>query len=330
MTIEKLKSGSYRVTQTKDKIRYRVTFDHKPTKKEAEDAIFQKMISQGERPNGILTFEDAAKIYIESKRNVLSPSTITGYIALKNNLPEWFAKLQVDSVTQLHINKLVNEKSLTCSPKSVRNYHGLISAILGTFRPEMHIYTTLPQKIKKEPYIPSDEDVKRLLEALKATDAYVPVCLACMGMRRGEILALTPEDVEGNVVHITKAIAMGPDRKPVIKSTKTTESTRDIIIPQEVADQIRAQGFVYRGHHQYATKKMRDIEKQLGIPHFPLHKLRHYFATKMLTLTDSQTVQALGGWKTDSVMKTVYAHSMKAEQEKAKRLAVDQFSKSIF
>ena len=141
---------------------------------------------------------------------------------------------------------------------------------------------------------------------------------------------LTPEDVEGNVVHITKAIAMGPDRKPVIKSTKTTESTRDIIIPQEVADQIRAQGFVYRGHHQYATKKMRDIEKQLGIPHFPLHKLRHYFATKMLTLTDSQTVQALGGWKTDSVMKTVYAHSMKAEQEKAKRLAVDQFSKSIF
>ena len=75
---------------------------------------------------------------------------------------------------------------------------------------------------------------------------------------------------------------------------------------------------------------MHDVQKQLGMPFFPMHKLRHYFASKMLTLTDSQTVQALGGWKTDSVMKTVYAHSMKAEQEKAKRIAVDQFSKAIF
>ena len=330
MTIEQLKSGSYRVTQTKGGVRYRVTFDHRPTKKEAEDAIFNKMITEGDRPNGKLSFDDAARIYIESKKNVLSPSTITGYIALKNNIPPWFGNLQIDAISQLHINKLVNEKTAVCSPKSVRNYHGLISAILGTFRPEMHIYTTLPQKRKIEPYIPSDDDVKRLLEALKQTDAYVPVCLACMGMRRGEILALTPEDIEGNVVHITKALAQNPERQSVIKSTKTTESTRDIIIPMELADLIRARGYVYKGHHQYATKKMHDVQKQLGMPFFPMHKLRHYFASKMLTLTDSQTVQALGGWKTDSVMKTVYAHSMKAEQEKAKRIAVDQFSKAIF
>lgn len=330
MTIEKLPSGSYRVTQTKDGVRYRVTFDHKPSKKEAEDAIFDKMVSSGERPNGTLTFSDAAKIYIESKKNVLSPSTITGYVALRNNFPEWFAKLPIDSVTQLHINRLVNEKAAACSPKSVRNYHGLVSAILGTFRPDFKIYTTLPQKVKKDPYIPSDEDVKRVLEALKGTDAYVPVILAAWGMRRGEILALTPEDIEGDVVHITKAMASDPDRNLVIKSTKTTESTRDIIIPMEVADLIREQGYVFKGHHQYATKKMHDVQKQLGIPFFPMHKLRHYFASKMLTITDPQTVQALGGWKTDSVMKTVYAHSMKAEQEKAKRAAVDQFSKSIF
>lgn len=330
MTIEKLPSGSYRVTQTKDGIRYRVTFDHKPTKHEAEDAIFDKMVSSGERPNGALTFSEAATVYIESKRNVLSPSTITGYIALRNNFPEWFAKLPIDSVTQLHINRLVNEKAAACSPKSVRNYHGFVSAILGTFRPDFKIYTTLPQKVKNEPYIPTDEDVKRVLEALKGTDAYIPVILAAWGMRRGEILALTPEDIEGDIVHITKAVVKGPDRKLVVKSTKTTESTRDIIIPMEIADLIREQGYIQKSHDQYATKKMHKVQKQLGIPSFPIHKLRHYFASKMLTITDSQTVQALGGWKTDAVMKTVYAHSMKAEQEKAKRAAVDSFSKSIF
>ena len=50
----------------------------------------------------------------------------------------------------------------------------------------------------------------------------------------------------------------------------------------------------------------------------------------MFTITDAKTVQALGGWKTDAVMKTVYAHSLKDEQEKAKRAAVTRLSESIF
>ena len=35
MTIEKLKSGSYRIVQMHEGKRYRVTIDHKPTQKEA-------------------------------------------------------------------------------------------------------------------------------------------------------------------------------------------------------------------------------------------------------------------------------------------------------
>ncbi len=43
----------------------------------------------------------------------------------------------------------------------------------------------------------------------------------------------------------------------------------------------------------------------------------------------SVTVQFMGGRKTDNVLKTVYAHSMKAEQEKAMRAAVEHLNKAI-
>jgi integrase len=330
MTIDKLPSGKYRVRMMKDKKVYHLTYDYKPTKKEAENDLYALIQEKTEKKNGKLTFEEAAEKYIDSKKNVLSPTTIRSYTVIKRNLSKWFLEFPIDKISQVELNKQVNELALNHSPKTVRNQHGFISAVLGTFRPEMQIYTTLPQKRKIEPYIPSDEDIKKLLEELKETDAYVPIILAAWGMRRGEILALLPSDVEEDgTVHITKSAVYDIDGNLVIKAPKTTESTRDIIIPQEIANIIRERGYVYKSHHQYVTKKMREIQKKLGMQRFTLHKLRHYFASKMLTITDAKTVQSLGGWKTDTVMKTVYAHSMKEEQEKAKRLAVEQLKNTL-
>ena len=330
MTIEKLPSGKYRATIMKNGKRYRLIYDTKPSRRQAESDLYTLIAKTPDSPNHSMTFREAAEKYVDMKRNVLSPSTLRVYAKYCQWMPEWFPGLQIDEISQVEINKVINEMASDRSPKTVRNYHGFISAVLATFRPQLKIYTTLPQKRRHEPHIPSDEDVKRLLTALRETEFYIPVILACYGMRRGEICALTPDDIEGDTVHIKKSVAYGEGNKKIIKSTKTTESERDIIIPIEIADQIRTQGYVYNGHPNSITRHMQIVEKQLGIEEFTLHKLRHYFASKMLTITDSKTVQALGVWKTDNVMKTVYAHSMKEEQEKAKRAAVEKLSGSIF
>ena len=327
MNIEKLPSGSYRVRVMEDKKMYRFTFDHKPTQKEIFNALAEKINNNS--VNGKMTFYAAGKKYAESKKNIISPNTYREYVRTCDRLPEWFTDLQIDEITQIDINKMVNELSLDKNPKTVRNYHGFISAVLGTFRPDMKIYTTLPQKRKYEPYTPSDEDVNRILKALEGTEFYIPVVLACYGMRRGEICALQVSDIENDVVHINKALAYTVDKEWVVKSTKTTESERDIIIPKKIADMIHKQGYVYNGYPNSITRKLEAVERELNIEHFSLHKLRHYFASKMLTITDSKTVQALGGWKTDNVMKNIYAHSMKTEQDKAKRKAVKVFNQAL-
>jgi len=229
-------------------------------------------------------------------------------------------KLPVSDITQIEINKLVNEMSKDKSPKTVCNYHGFLTAVLGTFCPSLKISTTLPQKVKNEPYTPSQENVNRILAEVKGTACEIPITLACYGMRRSKICALRPDDIDGDIVHINKAMVQNKKKEWVIKITKTTESTRNIIIPIELAEKIRQQGYVYKGHPGCITKHLKKVEDGLKIPRFPMHKLRHYFASQMSALGVPETdILKMGGWETDHVMKSVYRHSMMEKEENAKR-----------
>ena len=330
MKIEKLPSGSYRVRKMYQGKMHTVTFKDKPTQKEALKAISDELdkIKSAGKP---MTFYEAACGYVDMKRNVLSPRTVKEYAETGKRLPNWFNILRVSDITQIELNRLVNELSKDKSAKTVRNYHGFVSAVLSVYRPELKIYTTLPQKVKNEPYTPSQADVKRILEAVKDTKFEIPLTLACYGMRRSEICALQLEDVDGDIVRINKALVLDENKKWVLKTTKTTESTRNIIIPMELADKIRAQGYIYKGHPGSITKHLERIERDLDIPQFPLHKLRHYFASQMSALgVPEADILRLGGWETDHVMKSVYRHSMIEKEEQAKRDAAEKLQRTLF
>ena len=330
MKIEKLPSGSYRIRKTYKGHTYSVTFDYKPTQKEAMLAMTAEL-DKVKTENGSMNFKRSAESYVDMKRNVLSPRTIKEYSETASRMPEWFCELKISDIDQIQINRLVNELSKDKSPKTVRNYHGFITAVLGTFCPNLKICTSLPQKVKNEPYTPSQEDVRRILEEVRGTEFEIPITLACYGMRRSEICALTSEDVAGDTVRINKALVQNEKKEWVIKTTKTTESTRSIIIPIELADRIRDQGYVYKGHPGNISKHLERIEDKLNIPRFSLHKLRHYFASQMSALgVPEADILKMGGWETDHVMKSIYRHSMMEKEENAKRDAAEKLRKTLF
>ena len=309
---------------------YTVAFDHKPTQKEAMQAMAAELDKVQEKHKN-MDFRAAAGEYIESKRNVLSPTTIRGYNSAMKTLSKKFQDMNVHDITALDIQTEVNRLTMDHSPKTVRNYHGFISAVLGTFCPNLKINTTLPQKLKDEPYIPSDEDVRRILERTRGTEYEIPLVLACYGMRRSEILALTPGDLDGDIIRIDKAKVMDEKKEWVLKTTKTTASSREIIIPGEIADKIREQGYIYKGHPNNITRYLETTEDALGIPRFPMHKLRHYFASKMSAMNIPEAdIMRMGGWETDYVMKNVYRHSMMEKEEKAKREAAEKLRNALF
>lgn len=202
---------------------YTVITDYKPTQKEAVRLLADEMDKVQEKLR--LTFEAAGREYIESKRNVLSPSTVREYTGTLSRISGKFLALNIHDITQLDIQAEINRIAADKSPKTVRNYHGFISAVIGVYCPNRKLNTTLPQKRKNNPYIPSDEDIRKILEASENTEYKIPIILACYGMRRSEICALTTDDIDGDVIHINKSMVMNDKKEWVIKSTKTTRST---------------------------------------------------------------------------------------------------------
>lgn len=145
-------------------------------------------------------------MYIDSKSAVLSPSTIAGYEKIKRNYFTELMPFKLTKITAVMIQNSVNALSVNHSPKTVRNAHGLLSAVLKVYYPALTLNTTLPQKVKPQYTIPTTEDINKLLE-LADDRLRVPIKLASQGsLRRSEICALQPSDFNSFGVSITKAV----------------------------------------------------------------------------------------------------------------------------
>lgn len=314
MTIEK-HGNKWRIRQTVDGHLYMISVDHKPTKAEA----MTLMSAEFSHPTAYKpdhTFADAAEVYINSKNNVLSPSTIRGYNIILKGLPEGFRSARLGTITAMMVQTTINDLAAKKTPKTVKNWASFIMAVLRSADLDIK-QPKLPQKEKKSPYIPTEDDVKAIFAAVKNTQYEVPYALASLGLRLSELCALQLSDLDGCILHITKALVMGEDDELVLKAPKTTDSTRDIVIPSDLADLIRQQGFIYKGQPQSLTKHLYILQDKLGMPRFSIHKLRHFFASYMHQqgFTDKQ-IQEAGGWRTDNIMKTVYQHAMEMDAAK--------------
>ena len=309
MTIDRLPSGSYRIREMRNGKVYKITLDHKPTKTEARDLIQSKVTSFS---NSTL-FYDAADNYIKSKQNILSPATIRGYRTILNNLT--IKDVPIDKITTPVLQSLVNDLALTLSPKTIKNINGFIVSVLKYYGADVQS-PRLPQRIKKEIYIPSEDDVKRILNDVKGTKYEVPFTLATLGLRRSEICALTKDDLKGNILTIDKALVEDENKNWIVKTTKTTDSTRTIIVPDYLADLIREKG-IYDSSPHSLYSKLKCVQDRLGIQRFAFHKLRHFFASYMHNLgySDKQ-IQEFGGWKTSDVLRNVYQHAMEMDKTK--------------
>lgn len=289
-----------------------MVFDHKPTQAEILSALGEKDFSAKKG-----SFLYCANSYIESKSNVLSPSTIKAYQSILDSvIPDDFKKKNIAQIDQQDIQYLINDYASEHSPKSVRNLHGFISAVLRQFRPQMRIYTTLPQKCPNEPYTPTEEDIRRILDASKDDKTYhVAFQLGVMGLRRSEICALTLDDIDGNTLTIDKAYVQGIGNKWYVKSTKTTAGTRKIYIPDSLIAEIKENGCIYEGYPNKMYVALKRYQDKLGIPRFRFHDLRHFFASYAHSkgIPDAD-IMASGGWKSDYTMKQIYRHELSAEK----------------
>lgn len=271
-----------------------------------------------------LTVEKAIEKYIETKSAILSPSTVRGYKGIKESRIEEIKTTQLSDLTQDKIQRWVNSLSRSHSPKTVANAHGLISAVLREYHPDMVLHTTLPQKVRPDIQIPTEDELKKIIEAARGTKYELPITLAIwLGLRQSEIVGLTWSCIKGDILQIRQAIVMGEDG-PTQKGTKSYSGKREIRLPPYIqnllADQPRDNEFIVNLSGKAIYSGFSRICEKAGVPHFRFHDLRHANASVMLAVgvPDKYSMKRMGH-ATNNMLKTTYQHTIKE-----KELAFDQ------
>lgn len=331
---KKLPSGSYRVQASitvDGKLVRRSFTDPNPKKAAAAAAQWQAQMNDTYKIENI-TLSDAFKRYIESKINILSPSSIAAYKKIHRTAFQDIMTVKIERLTSEAIQKSVNLYAANHSPKSVRSAHGLLSAVLSMFRPEMVLRTRLPQKEKIEMYIPTDEDIHNLLKYSKDNRCYLAILIGAFGgLRQGEICALTSDDIVGNCVSVTKSMVLDDHGQWHTKAPKTYTSNRVVELPDFVIDSIKdIEGRIVPENPRVISKLFARLIKKHDMPHFRFHDLRHYYVSTLHSLNiPDKYIAEQGGWKTNYTMKNVYTHTLKNHSTEFSQKITSHFNNLI-
>ena len=325
---KKLPSGSWNCSvfsHMEDGKRKYVSFTAQ-TKAEAELKAAEFSANKKHQKYFDITVGEALTRYVASKEGVLSPSTYREYRRASEHDYDGIRNRRIKSLTsedlQLWVTKLT-QKGMT--EKSIRNNIALLRASLALFQPDINYRITLPPKRISRPVSPSDEAVGALLDN-STGNLHRAILLGMRGMRRGEICALTYEDIVDGVAHIHSDMIKGPDNGWVIKEIpKTAGSDRFIRVP----DMGEGTGRIVTCSPGNITKQFGDLKKKLGID-FRFHDLRHYFASTaaILQIPDVYTAD-FGGWSRAGnapVMKAVYQNNIKTMSDYYARKLEDHLS----
>ena len=321
----------YRIRKTINGRTHSITFDHKPTSFEIDNAV-HKLRGVGQC-DWRATFESAAEEYIMIKEAVLSPSTIKNYRSVLRNISKDFKRLKLNIITSVDVQREISQYSTNHSPKSVRNLSGFITATLKMFRPDLIISTTLPQKVNKKKLVPTETEVKKVLEESKGTDYEIAYRLAVFGLRKSEIIAVTKDSLDKKdktLLHIQNAKVVNSDGRYVKKTTKTEAGTRSIHIDQKTADMIRKKGCAYDGFPGNILRDLHRIQERLGLEKFNLHSFRAYYASfAHANGVPDVYIMKTGGWKSQQTLDNIYRKALEGKQETIEKKLVLKLTKAM-
>ena len=267
------------------------------------------------------TLLERMREYVAENEERLSPSTVRSYNGMIRMIAERtprIANKRLSAITEQDVFDIVRPLRTL---KTKRNYVNFIHACTGKSAGKLTGVSS------KRVHVPTELEVKGLLQIFRNTELEVPIMLAAYGgLRRGEICALRMSDIDGDFVHVSKAVVRDPSGEWVTKDPKTASSVRSVLLPHFVIERIREQGYITHLLPSQVSNRFWKKQRNLGIPPYCFHSLRHFHASYLhyLNIPDAYIMQR-GGWSTPSVMQSIYRHALEDKVTPTDIFAVSAF-----
>ena len=252
------------------------------------------------------TLLERMREYVAENEERLSPSTVLSYNGMIRMIEERtprIANKRLSAITEQDVSDIVRPLRTL---KTKRNYVNFVHACTGKSAGKLTGVSS------KRVHVPTELEVKGLLQIFRNTELEVPIMLAAYGgLRRGEICALRMSDIDGDFVHVSRAVVRDQLGEWVTKDPKTASSVRSVLLPHFVIERIQVQGYITHLLPSQVSNRFWKKQRNLGIPPYCFHSLRHFHASYLhyLNIPDAYIMQR-GGWSTPSVMQSIYRHAL--------------------
>ena len=317
MKPRKLPSGSWNCRIMVDGQSYSFTHADKKTVVRMASEFADEYRRKMDNP----TLLERMREYVAESEERLSPSTVRSYNGMIRMIEERtprIASKRLSAITEQDVSDIVRPLRTL---KTKRNYVNFIHACTGKSAGKLTGVSS------KRVHVPTELEVKGLLQIFRNTELEVPIMLAAYGgLRRGEICVLRMSDIDGDFVHVRRAVVRDPSGEWVTKEPKTASSIRDVLLPHFVIERIKERGYITHLLPSQVSNRFWKKQRNLGIPPYCFHSLRHFHASYLhyLNIPDAYIMQR-GGWSTPSVMQSIYRHALEDKVTPTDIYAVSAF-----
>ncbi len=328
---EKLKSGEWVVRLRLDgKAIHVKNYNKSKAEKEAQliKAQYEKEKKLEQRLIKQPTLRAAIDLYIAARQNIVSPATVRTYRTIQKCRFQSVMDRRLETIQESEWQGILDEEYGRLSAKTVKTSWGLIKSVLEANNMPVPKKLTMPRETaKKEASWLEPEEIRLFVSVAKDDPYCIPMLLALMSMRIGEIDALYWEDIspEADFIQTNGARVMDESHKWVQKDLeKTKESSRKVplLIP-ELRDAIKVQhkpgGKLLDAHQMTLRRAVERTCKKAGVPIVTVHQLRHSFASLSAHLGIPKEISMeIGGWSNDKTMDEIYTHICRSDIERYK------------
>lgn len=283
-----------------------------------------------------ITFAEFYDLYLQDMELRLKPASLSSkqHIFDEKILP-FFGRLRMRDITIQHIRKW---QSVILRQNYSIAYQQLIDFQLSAMMNYAERYYDFPNPCPKAGHIGGAAAKKLSFWTLEEYELFISTFTGDMeaftafeilywtGMRQGELLALTPKDIDParRVIHITKSYTR-IDGKDFITTPKTQKSIRDVGIPGFLLDEIQL--YIRKNHIRpdrrlfertlhYLFFKLRVGCKASGVRQIRTHDIRHSHVSLLINAGFSALdIAERVGHKSVSTTLDVYAHLFPDQQQ---------------